>query len=76
MGFPGEHPIGHRDAVIEELKAQGKWQEENQTENTGIAEKQPVDSNSSSDTKSIPFTGILWAIAAVIGIVVYAEKTK
>jgi len=75
-GFPGKHPVSDRDAVIEELKAQGKWQEENRTENTGTAEEQPVDSNSSSDTKSIPFTGILWAVAAVIGTVVYAGKTK
>jgi len=76
VGFPGKHPVSDRDAVIEELKAQGKWQEEKQTENAGTAEEQPVDSNSSSDTKSIPFTGILWAVAAVIGTVVYAGKTK
>ncbi len=28
-----KYPVSDRDAVIEELKAQGKWQEENQTEN-------------------------------------------
>lgn len=33
FGFPGKHPVADRDAVIEELKAQGKWLEENQTEN-------------------------------------------
>lgn len=33
FGFPGKHPASDRDAVIEELKAQGKWPEENQTEN-------------------------------------------
>jgi hypothetical protein len=42
FGFPGKLPAADRDAVIEELKAQGKWPEENQTENktneTGIVE--------------------------------------
>ena len=42
FGFPGKRPAADRDAVIEELKAQGKWTEENQTENktneTGIVE--------------------------------------
>lgn len=33
FGFPGKHPISDRDAVVKELKAQGKWPEENQTEN-------------------------------------------
>jgi len=32
-GFPGKRPATDRDAVIEELKAQGKWPEENQTGN-------------------------------------------
>jgi len=42
FGFPGKRPAADRDAVIEELKAQGKWPEENQTKNktneTGIVE--------------------------------------
>jgi hypothetical protein len=33
FGFPGKHPIFDRDAVIKELKIQGKWSEENQIEN-------------------------------------------
>lgn len=33
FGFPGKHPVSDRDAVVKELKAQGKWPEENQTEN-------------------------------------------
>jgi len=33
VGIAGKRPISDRDAVIEELKAQGKWPEENQTEN-------------------------------------------
>ncbi|AKB78222.1 hypothetical protein MSHOH_1739 [Methanosarcina horonobensis HB-1 = JCM 15518] len=42
VGFPGKHPVSDRDTVIEELKAQGKRQEENQTvnktNNTGVTE--------------------------------------
>lgn len=33
FGFPGKRPAADRDAVIEELKVQGKWPEEKQTEN-------------------------------------------
>lgn len=33
LGFLGKHPATDRDIVIEELKAQGKWSEENQIEN-------------------------------------------
>ncbi|AKB48662.1 hypothetical protein MSKOL_2885 [Methanosarcina sp. Kolksee] len=50
FGFPGKRPTTDRDAVIEELKAQGKWPEENQIgnktneteviENIGTVEKQ------------------------------------
>ncbi|AKB28188.1 hypothetical protein MSSIT_1469 [Methanosarcina siciliae T4/M] len=76
VGSPGKHPSSDRDAVIEELKIQGKWQEENQTGNTETADEQPIGPNSSSDTKSIPFTGILWAAAALLGAVEYTGKKK
>jgi len=33
IGSPGKHPISDRDAVVKELKAQGKWPEGNQIEN-------------------------------------------
>jgi len=33
LSFLGKHPATDRDAVIKELKAQGKWSEENQIEN-------------------------------------------
>lgn len=33
VGIAGKRPVSDRDAVIKELKAQGKWPEENQTEN-------------------------------------------
>ncbi|KKG08696.1 hypothetical protein [Methanosarcina sp. 2.H.A.1B.4] len=75
-GFPGKHPVSDRGAVIEELKVQGKWQEENQIENTETASEQPADSNSPSDTESTPFTGILWVVMAVIGAFVCAGKKK
>lgn len=50
IGSPGKHPVSDREAVIEELKARGKWPEENQTgnntnetevvDNTGALNKQ------------------------------------
>ncbi|MDD4249343.1 MAG: hypothetical protein PHT13_09550 [Methanosarcina sp.] len=80
VGFPGKHPVSDRDAVIEELKVQEKWQEKKQTENetnkTGTTGKQPVDSNSPSDPESTPFTGILWVVVAVIGAFVCTGKKK
>jgi hypothetical protein len=33
IGVPGKHPASDRDAVIEELKAQGKWKGVDQTGN-------------------------------------------
>jgi hypothetical protein len=68
-----------RNAVIEELKVQGKWQEENKTENetnnTGTAGEQPADPDSPSNTENAPFIGIM-VLAAVIGAVVCAGKAK
>lgn len=37
FGFPGKRPVSDRDAVIKELKAQGKWKVEDQIGNTIIA---------------------------------------
>ncbi|WP_440945171.1 hypothetical protein ACSAZL_13545 [Methanosarcina sp. T3] len=58
--FPGKHPVSDKDAVIEELKAQGKWQEENQTvneinnsgvaENVGTVSEQEEDQNKANNT--------------------------
>ncbi|WP_226990583.1 hypothetical protein [Methanosarcina acetivorans] len=76
IGFPGKHSASDRGAVIEELKVQGKWQEENQTGNTETAGEQPAGPNSPSDTENIPFTGILWAAAAMLGAVEFAGKKK
>ena len=76
VGFPGKRPVSDRDAVIEELKVQGKWQDENQIENTETAGEQPADSNSPSDAESTPFTGILWTAATVLGAAECAGKKK
>lgn len=40
FGFPGKHSVSDRDAVIEELKTQGKLPEENQIENKTNETKQ------------------------------------
>lgn len=78
VGFPGKHPVSDRDSVVEELKTQGKWQEENQTENQTenpeIIEEKPADSNSTSDKESVPFPGINWIIAAVLGAAVCLRR--
>jgi len=76
FGFPGKHPASDRGAVIEELKVQGKWQEENQTGNPETAGEQPAGSNFPSDTKSIPFTGILWTATAMLGVAKCTGKKK
>ena len=47
-GFPGKHPASDRDAVIKELKTQGKWPEENQTGNK-INETEVVDNTGALD---------------------------
>jgi hypothetical protein len=69
-GFPGKRPAADRDAVIEELKAQGKWPEENQTgnktnetkviENVGTVDKQEENQteNKTNDTGMTENTGI------------------
>jgi hypothetical protein len=52
VAFPGKHPVSDRDTVIKELKAQGKWQEGNQTvsktNNTAI-EEGIIDNSSSNN---------------------------
>jgi len=68
IGFPGKHPVSDRDAVIEELKAQGKWQEDqtdNGTKETGTVEnigtegqqEESQTENKTNDTKIIENTG-------------------
>jgi len=80
VGFPGKHPISDRDEVVEELKAQGKWQEENKTGNEKKNEtpsgQKPVDSNSLPGQEKAPFRGILWIIVSMLGISVCSGKSK
>jgi len=58
FGFPGKRPVSDRDAVIKELKAQDKWQEENST---------------TQKSKKIPFISPIWLLTIVF-IVVYVKK--
>ena len=85
FGFPGKHPVSDRDAVIKELKAQGKWQGENQTRNktnntgmvdTGTVGNQEGKSNSTQKSKSTPFISSFWVLAVVLGAVTYVRKMK
>lgn len=69
VGSLGKRPISDRDAVIEELKSQGKWQDENQTgnmtneteavENMEMEDGQEEDQNvnDTNDTKTTENTG-------------------
>jgi hypothetical protein len=69
IGEPGKHPISDRDAVVKELKTQGKWPEENQTgnktnetevvENTEKGNEQEEDQtvNNTNGTKTAENTG-------------------
>ncbi len=57
IGDPGKHPISDRDAVVKELKALGKWPEENQTENkTNETEEieniEPIDKQEENQTEN------------------------
>ncbi|HEY3363055.1 MAG TPA: hypothetical protein VGK06_14870 [Methanosarcina sp.] len=70
IGEPGKHPISDRDAVVKELKALGKWSEENkienktnetkQIENTEFVSKQEENhtENKTNDTVTTKNTGI------------------
>lgn len=42
VGFPGKHPESDRNIVINELKAQGKWQNGNQTVNIDKSGESPL----------------------------------
>lgn len=91
VGFPGKRPVSDRDAVIEELKAQGKWKGEDQTENTtndtgiaantGTLREQEEKSNFSSgsktpESKSTPIVSPFWVIAVLLGAAKYLGKKK
>ncbi|AKB59586.1 hypothetical protein [Methanosarcina barkeri] len=78
-----KYPVSDRDAVIEELKAQGKWQEENQTENktsetgmkenTGTTGEQEESSNQTQKSNTTPFMSPV-CMLAVIGVIIYVRR--
>lgn len=84
IGEPGKHPVSDREEVIEELKVQGKWQEENRivsetnnteaTENTGTGGKQEERSNTTQESKNTPFINPVWTLAAILGAITYAGR--
>jgi hypothetical protein len=71
IGVPGKHPASDRDAVIEELKAQGKWKGEDQTGNetnetemiksteTTVNQKENITENTTVDTGKKENTGTI-----------------
>ena len=81
-----KYPVSDRDAVIEELKAQGKWQGESQTENktndTGMTEKagtageQEESSNQTQKPNATPFTNPVSVIAVMLGTVIYLKRKR
>ncbi len=80
FGFPGKRPVSDRDAVIKELKAQGKWQEGNQTSNKTkeiqTASKEDEISNSTQKSKNIPFISPILVIAVIFGVFLYMKRVK
>ena len=80
FGFPGKRPVSDRDAVIKELKAQGKWQEGNQTSNKTkeiqTSSKKDEISGSTQKSKNIPFISPILVIAIIFGAVLYMKREK
>jgi hypothetical protein len=63
----GKRPVSDRYAVIEELKAQGKWKGESQTGSS-------TDSNLGTKLENIPFITPIWVIAAVLVMLVLMKR--
>ncbi|WP_255336568.1 hypothetical protein [Methanosarcina sp. KYL-1] len=64
--------MSDRDAVIEELKVQGKWQGGDEPDDDGTAgepEEGGEDMGSDTESESAPFVGLVWGIATVAGAV-------
>jgi len=77
--FPGKRPVSDRDAVIEELKVQGKWQEGNEVGGDGVeseVEEGGDGEGSVPESESTPFIGLMWVLVALIGAVMYIEKRR
>lgn len=82
IGFPGKHPVSDREVIINELKAQGKWQEEDQNktddteavENTEKADGQEEKSGFAQKSNSTPFISPAWTLVAILGAVICARR--
>ncbi|MFY1111994.1 MAG: hypothetical protein AB3K77_09980 [Methanosarcinaceae archaeon] len=77
--FPGKRPVSDRDAVIEELKVQGKWQGGDEKEDDATAgepEEGEENAGSGAESESTPFIGPGWVLVAVVGAVMYIEKRR
>lgn len=60
LGFLGKHQVSDRDAVIEALKAQGKWKEEDKKGNK--EEK----FNTTEESNKVPFISSFCVLAIVL----------
>ena len=80
FGFPGKHPVSDRDAVIKDLRAQGKWQEGDQTNNKTkeiqTSSKKKEKSDSPQKSKNIPFISPILVIAVIFVVFPYLKKIK
>jgi hypothetical protein len=80
FGFPGKRSVSDRDAVIKELRAQGKWQEGDQTSNK-TKEIQTTSKgneiyNSTQKSINIPFISPILVIATIFVVFLYLKKIK
>lgn len=81
-----KYPVSDRDAVIEELKTQGKWQEENKTgnktketevvENTGTTGEQKENSNQTRKPNTTPFMNPVCVLAVMQGAIMYVRRKQ
>lgn len=72
LGEMGKRPVSDRDAVIRELKAQGKWEEESRAESK--ANKTGIEANTGTKPGNIPFISSFWVLAIVLGAVLFLKK--
>ena len=81
-----KYPVSDRDAVIEALKAQGKWKEEgliaDKTNESGIVESNGTagklngESNATQKSNNIPFISFFWVLIVLLGAGVFLRNTK
>jgi hypothetical protein len=78
VGFVGKHSISDRDAVINELKARGKWKGADQTGNktNETVGKQEGELNTTQISKSTTFISSIWILTIVFMAVIFVKKMK